>query len=42
MFEKLAGAVFDAALRRMVAAFEARAAELYGAGSSSSSAHSAA
>ena len=45
VFEKLAGAMFDAAFRRMVAAFEARAAELYGAGgdgSSSSSAHSAA
>ena len=42
VFEKLAGAVFDTAFRRMVAAFEARAAELYGAGSSSSSAHSAA
>ncbi|PAX09604.1 type II toxin-antitoxin system RatA family toxin [Sphingomonas lenta] len=46
VFEKLAGSVFDGALRRMIGAFEARAAELYGAsdagGSSSSSAHSAA
>ena len=49
MFEKLAGRVFDAALRRMIGAFEARAQALYGAGSgsgsggiSSSSAHSAA
>ena len=41
MFETLAGAVFGEALRRMVSAFEARAAELYGASSgiSSSSAH---
>lgn len=48
VFEKLAGAVFDAALRRMIGAFEARAVELYGSsaggtpGSSNSSAHSAA
>ena len=45
VFEKLAGAVFDGALRRMIGAFEARAAELYGSageGISSSSAHSAA
>lgn len=45
VFEKLAGAVFDGALRRMIGAFEARADELYGAGgvgSSSSSAHNAA
>lgn len=48
VFEKLAGAVFDAALRRMIGAFEARAAELYGSpteggsGSNSSNAHSAA
>jgi len=49
MFEKLAGRVFDAALRRMIGAFETRAEALYGAGSasgsggiSSSSAHSAA
>jgi coenzyme Q-binding protein COQ10 len=46
----LAGQVFDKALRKMIGAFEARAAALYGAspasgapeGSSSSSAHSAA
>ena len=48
MFEMLAGQVFGAALRRMIGAFEERAAKLYGAGagasagSSSSSAHSAA
>jgi len=44
LFEKLAGRVFDAALRRMIGAFEARADALYGAGSgvSSSSANSAA
>lgn len=49
MFEMLAGQVFDKALRKMIGAFEARAAELYGAsgagagsGRSSSSAHSAA
>jgi coenzyme Q-binding protein COQ10 len=46
IFEKLAGKVFDTALRRMIGAFEARAAQRYGAsddpGSSSSSAHSAA
>lgn len=46
LFENLAGKMFDAAFRRMVAAFERRAAELYGApageGSSNSSAHSAA
>jgi len=53
VFEKLAGRVFDAALRRMIGAFEARADALYGAGRSgsggvgsggvsSSSAHSAA
>ncbi|GGC21002.1 ubiquinone-binding protein [Novosphingobium marinum] len=40
MFEALAGQYFDRAFRKMVAAFEARAAELYG--SNSSSAHSAA
>jgi coenzyme Q-binding protein COQ10 len=33
MFEKLAGRVFDAALRRMIGAFETRAEALYGAGS---------
>jgi coenzyme Q-binding protein COQ10 len=46
LFEALAGQMFDAALRRMIGAFEARAAALYGDGradgSSSSSAHSAA
>ncbi|NJR77024.1 SRPBCC family protein [Sphingomonas corticis] len=45
MFEMLAGQVFGLALRRMIGAFEERAAVLYaasGSGSSSSSAHSAA
>jgi coenzyme Q-binding protein COQ10 len=46
IFEKLAGKVFDTALRRMIGAFETRAAQRYGVsddpGSSSSSAHSAA
>lgn len=45
VFEMLAGQMFQAALRRMIGAFETRAAALYGApasGSSSSSAHSAA
>lgn len=47
MFEMLAGQVFGTALRRMIGAFEERAAKLYGVapalgGSSSSSAHSAA
>ncbi|MES2338479.1 MAG: type II toxin-antitoxin system RatA family toxin [Pseudomonadota bacterium] len=46
VFEMLAGQMFDRALRRMIGAFEARAAALYastaGSGSSSSSAHSAA
>ncbi|MDP1026166.1 type II toxin-antitoxin system RatA family toxin [Sphingomonas sp. KR1UV-12] len=43
VFEMLAGQVFGAALRKMIGAFETRAAALYGAGgSSSSSAHSAA
>jgi coenzyme Q-binding protein COQ10 len=47
IFETLAGQMFDRALRRMIGAFEARAHDLYGAGSgsagiSSSSAHSAA
>lgn len=45
MFEMLAGQVFDRALRKMIGAFEERAAELYASvpgGSSSSSAHSAA
>ena len=44
-FEMLAGQVFGRALRKMIGAFEDRAAQLYGAGgegSSSSSAHSAA
>ena len=47
VFEMLAGQVFDRAVRKMVGAFEARAAQLYSAGSgesgiSSSSAHNAA
>lgn len=45
MFELLAGQMFGAALRKMIGAFEARAAALYGSGESgisSSSAHSAA
>ena len=45
IFETLAGQMFDRALRRMTAALETRAHELYGDGStgiSSSSAHSAA
>ncbi|HEX7871346.1 MAG TPA: type II toxin-antitoxin system RatA family toxin [Sphingobium sp.] len=51
MFEMLAGQVFDKALRKMIGAFEGRAAELYGSpssdasaagGSNSSSAHNAA
>lgn len=46
VFETLAGQVFGVALRRMIGAFETRAAMLYasgaGEGSSSSSAHSAA
>ena len=47
MFEMLAGQVFSVALRRMIGAFETRAAVLYsastaGPGNSSSSAHSAA
>ncbi|WP_188236440.1 type II toxin-antitoxin system RatA family toxin [Sphingopyxis sp. LK2115] len=37
MFEALAGQMFDKALRKMIAAFEARAEELYGAGSATSS-----
>jgi coenzyme Q-binding protein COQ10 len=40
LFESLAGAMFDRALRRMISAFEQRAAALYGI--SSSSAQSAA
>ena len=46
VFEMLAGQVFGQALRRMIGAFETRAAALYGAsavvGNNSSSAHSAA
>lgn len=46
LFEALAGQMFDRALRKMIAAFEARAHQLYGAGDapgiSSSSAHKAA
>ena len=45
LFEMLAGQVFDRALRKMIGAFEERAAQLYGtdaSGISSSSAHSAA
>jgi coenzyme Q-binding protein COQ10 len=43
LFEMLAGQFFDKALRKMIGAFEARAAQLYApSGSSSSSAHSAA
>jgi coenzyme Q-binding protein COQ10 len=45
IFEALAGQMFGMAFKKMVGAFEARAAKLYGAvspGSSSSSAHSAA
>jgi coenzyme Q-binding protein COQ10 len=45
LFEMLAGQVFDRALRKMITAFEERAAVLYSpssSGSSSSSAHSAA
>lgn len=37
MFEMLAGQMFDKALRKMIAAFEARAAMLYSAGSEISS-----
>ncbi|MES2174681.1 MAG: type II toxin-antitoxin system RatA family toxin [Pseudomonadota bacterium] len=44
LFEMLAGQFFDKALRKMIGAFETRAAQLYvgESGSSSSSAHSAA
>lgn len=45
IFQAIAGQMFDAAVRRMIGAFEARAHALYGAGStgiSNSSAHSAA
>jgi coenzyme Q-binding protein COQ10 len=37
VFEALAGQVFDAALRKMINAFEERAAQLYGAGESGAS-----
>ncbi|MBN8830854.1 MAG: type II toxin-antitoxin system RatA family toxin [Sphingomonadales bacterium] len=46
MFEMIAGQMFDRALRKMIGAFETRAAELYSSpsdsGSSNSSAHNAA
>jgi coenzyme Q-binding protein COQ10 len=44
LFEMLAGQFFDKALRKMIGAFETRAAALYGveSGSNSSSAHNAA
>lgn len=44
LFEALAGQMFDAALRKMIGAFETRAAQLYASspGSNSSSAHNAA
>jgi coenzyme Q-binding protein COQ10 len=45
LFERLAGQMFDRALRKMIGAFETRAAALYGAGDpgiSNSSAHNAA
>jgi len=47
LFERLAGQMFDRALRKMIGAFETRAAALYGAGAgasgiSKSSAHNAA
>ncbi|HVF94898.1 MAG TPA: type II toxin-antitoxin system RatA family toxin, partial [Sphingomonas sp.] len=43
VFEMLAGQVFGQALRKMIGAFETRAADLYGSsGSNSSSAHNAA
>jgi coenzyme Q-binding protein COQ10 len=38
IFEAIAGQMFGAALRRMIGAFETRAAKLYGAGETSSSA----
>ena len=41
IFETLAGQMFDRALRRMIGAFEERAAALYGAGESGSSSSSA-
>ena len=42
IFEMIAGQMFGTAIRKMVSAFEARAAKLYASGSSNSSAHSAA
>ncbi len=42
LFEMMAGQVFDKALRKMIGAFEARAAELYASGNNNSSAHNAA
>ena len=41
IFEAIAGQMFDRALRRMIGAFEERAAALYGAGASGSSSSSA-
>ena len=41
IFEAMAGQMFDRALRRMIGAFEERAAALYGAGASGSSSSSA-
>ena len=41
IFEAIAGQMFDRALRRMIGAFEERAAVLYGAGESGSSSSSA-
>jgi coenzyme Q-binding protein COQ10 len=42
LFEMMAGQMFDKALRKMIGAFETRAAALYASGSSNSSAQSAA
>jgi coenzyme Q-binding protein COQ10 len=42
LFERMAGQMFDRALRKMIAAFEARADALYGAGSAPSSASASA
>ena len=41
LFEAIAGQMFDRALRRMIGAFEERAAQLYGAGASGSKSSSA-
>jgi coenzyme Q-binding protein COQ10 len=41
LFEMIAGQMFDSALRKMIGAFEARAAALYGAGESGNSKSSA-